>query len=145
MPALQAAPVNAGEVIAKARPRVEEGGIEQQAAQQQQDRLLGPAHHQLVDHAAGLMIAAQGVLEAQQVILVGADELDDAIVTAADAVGRRACVGRRRPSASEWACWAEGWNAGTLTRSTERVENNSARVMSRVIAASFTLSVRFKS
>ena len=54
--------MNAGEVIAKARPRVEEGGIEQQAAQQQQDRLLGPAHDQLIHHVAGLMIAAQGVI-----------------------------------------------------------------------------------
>ena len=114
MPALQAAPVNAGEVIAKARPRVEEGGIEQQAAQQQQDRLLGPAHHQLVDHAAGLMIAAQGVLEAQQVILVGADELDDAIVTAADAVGRRACVGRCRPLRQRVGLLGRGLERGYL-------------------------------
>ena len=35
--------------------------------------------------------------------------------------------------------WAEGWNAGTLTPSTERVENNSARVMSRA-GRSFMLS-----
>ena len=95
MPALQAAPVNAGEVIAKARPRVEEGGIEQQAAQQQQDRLLGPAHDQLVHHIAGLMIAAQGVFEPQQVILVGADELDDPVVAVAGTVDHLAAIGRR--------------------------------------------------
>ena len=60
--ALQPVPMDGGKPIAETVFAIEEGGIEQQAAQQQQDRLLGPAHDQLVHHVAGLMIAAQGVI-----------------------------------------------------------------------------------
>ena len=58
--ALQPVPMDGSKPIAETVSAIEEGGIEQQAAQQQQDRLLGPAHDQLVHHVARLMIAAQG-------------------------------------------------------------------------------------
>ena len=60
---LQPVPVNGGKAVAEAVFGVEEGRVEQQATEQQQDSLLRPAHDQLVDDAAGLVITAQGVFE----------------------------------------------------------------------------------
>lgn len=55
------------------------------------------------------MIPAQGVLEAQQVILVGTDELDDTVIAVAGAVLDPGAVGGVRGLPISWAaCWEAG-------------------------------------
>lgn len=77
------APVDRAKAIAKTLFVIELGCQHQPAEQQQQDGLGRPALDQLVDHTLGLVVTAQGLLETQQVILMAADKLDDAIIAVA--------------------------------------------------------------
>ncbi|TNI67166.1 hypothetical protein CF133_22475 [Aeromonas salmonicida] len=88
MGADSSSPIIAAEAIAKREPEIGHAGEKQQATEQQQDLALRPLDEQEPNIVGRLVIAAQPLLEPQQVALVGQSPLEVILQWLADTDNR---------------------------------------------------------